>query len=148
MTSMSGFNVAGNCVMPIARLSRSAARSGAMMAQRRRAAASTIPRRIGQRFFSPDTFIRSTETHQTLETPPPQTANHIIRRGPSRVCDPAAAYRGTEQQDRCRPQGRHGSLSSLSEPFAAYCPGTATEDRGMKHLLNGVAIAAALAIAA
>src|ERR1051326_4046152 len=69
---MSGFNVAGNCVMPIARLSRSAARSGAMMAQRRRAAASTIPRRIGQRFFSPDTFIRSTETHRTLETPPPQ----------------------------------------------------------------------------
>jgi hypothetical protein len=36
----------------------------------------------------------------------------------------------------------------LNEPLAAYRPGTATEDRGMKHLLNGVAIAAALAIAA
>src|ERR1051326_3703799 len=69
---MSGFNVARNCGVPIPRLSRSGARSGATMAQRRSAAASAIPRHIGQRFFSPDTFIRSTATHQTLETPPPQ----------------------------------------------------------------------------
>src|SRR5947209_18229867 len=39
-------------------------------------------------------------------------------------------------------------LSSASRCSVLFQSGTATEDRGMKHLLNGVAVLAALAIAA
>src|SRR5437763_10853729 len=47
-------------------------------------------------------------------------------------------------------QGPRKDFSSVEQaPYSVPVPfGTATEDRGMKHLVNGVVIAAALAITA
>jgi cytochrome c-type biogenesis protein CcmH/NrfG len=56
-------------------------------------------------------------------------------------------FTGTEQRVRCfRPEVRTGRLGSIQPSQRIFQSRTATEDRGMKHLLNGVVIAAAVAI--
>src|SRR5438067_8184670 len=149
MTSMFGFSVAGNCVMPMASLSWSAARTGTMTAPLKSTAAARIPELESHRPFSRVAFISSIQTHRTLENP----TMAAILFGASEVgcATPKVVY----SQERnnilvVSAQGPPQGFSWVQQAlYSVPVPsGTAIEDRGIKHLFNGVAIAAAVAIAA
>ena len=138
--------------MPIVSASRSAARAGSGGHQQqpprqptaRAGAAGARARAIrGKRSLAP------AKTRQLLE----RRVNPVILSAAGEVgyvTPRVACSRERSNQLRCfRPEARKGR-PRVSEPLQriVQLPNCHTEDRGMKHLLNGVAIAAALAIAA
>src|SRR5207245_8609608 len=80
----------------------------------------------------------------------PAVPRYIIRRRRGRIRDtPSCVFAGTKHHARCFWPEARKCHPRVERAFPRIVPsGTATEDKGMKHLLNGVAIAAALAIVA
>jgi lactobin A/cerein 7B family class IIb bacteriocin len=98
--------------------------------------------------FSRNTFINRIQITQALETPPP--GSYYPGTGEVGYATLEVVY-SRERSSRLVVSGPGPARVTLR--LASRCSvlshsGTATEDRGMKHLLNGVAVVAALAIAA
>src|SRR5690242_7123588 len=123
--------------MPIDNASCSPAAADVMMAHAR-SHARTVLGRQRVRCFSRNTFINRIQITPTLETPPPRSYYPAPARSDTQHLK--LRSRGNEATEWLfHPRARKGHVRLASRCSVLSQSGTATEDRGMKHLLNGVA---------